>query len=150
MGRRIYENINIRGVTAEAVHIALRKGTQHRIGTGAVGVEPMSIFLSGMHFNNIHDAAAHFGVTRTAVYQAISRGRAQGFRKLPRHSRSNSKPITIGNLRFSSMDEACRVLGFNSGFISLTMRRRSKTGLQRILAAAMQESRRREVKGCAS
>lgn len=151
MGQRKYQDIEIRGVvypdvnaaakalgvSAEAVRIAIRKGTQHRIGTGAVGVEPMRVSIGGQTFENATAAAAHFGVTRHAIYQAINAGRAQGFGKPPRHARLLSKPITIGNIKFSSMDEAGRVLGFGQGYISQVIRRGSKRGHERILAAAM-------------
>ncbi len=161
MGKRIYLDIEVRGVvyananaaglalgvSAEAVRIAIRNGTQHRIGTGAVGVEPMPVCLGGLNFENAGLAAEHFGVTKHAVYQAISAGRAQDFGKPPRHARLRSKPVTIGNLTFPSMDEAGRVLGFGQGFISQAMRQKSKAGLQKILAAAMKESMRREAIG---
>ncbi|WP_286905720.1 hypothetical protein [Roseovarius sp.] len=158
MGRQVYRGIEIRGVvypdanaaaaalgvSANAVRLAVRKGSQHRIGTGAVGVEPMPICLAGTHFENAEAAAEHFGVTRHAVYQAIASGRAQEFGKPARHARLKSRPIALGNLSFSSMDEACRVLGFERGYISQVKRRGSKVGMQRVLAAAMREARRRE------
>ncbi len=164
MGKRKYQDIEIRGVvyadtnaaakalgvTSETVRTAIRKGTQHRIGTGATGVEPMPVCLAGLHFEDARAAAVHFGVTRHAVYQAIVSGRAQDFGKRPRYAYPSSKPITIGALSFPSMDEASRVLGFRQGYISLAMRRGSKAGLQRILAAAMKESMRRETAGCAA
>jgi len=160
-GKPIYSNIEIRGVvypdaraaaaalgvSPDAVRIAVRKGTRHRIGTGAVGVEPMPVCLAGQRFENVRAAAAHFGVTRHAIYQAISSGRAQDFGKPPRHARLKSKPVTIGNLAFPSMAAADRVLGFGQGYISRALRRGSKAGLQRIWAAAMKESMRREAVG---
>lgn len=158
MGRRIYRDIEIRGVvypdagsaaaahgvSAQAVRVAVRKGTQHRVGTGAVGIEPMPVCLGGRRFVHAAAAARHFGVTRHAIYQAIASGRAQEFGGPPRHARLRSKPVTIGHLSFASMDEACRALGFRRGYVSQVLRRRSKTGLQIVLAAAMREARRRE------
>ncbi|MBC7154575.1 MAG: hypothetical protein H5U19_08190 [Rhodobacteraceae bacterium] len=156
MGRTVYRDIEIRGVVyadvnaaaaalgvcTHAVRSAVRRGTQHRIGTCAKGVEPMPVSLAGQQFANARAAAAHFGVSCDAIYKAIDSGRAQHFGAPRRRVSPKSKPLAIGSLRFASMDEASRVLGFGRGYISLAMRRRSKAGLQRILAAAMQEAMR--------
>lgn len=157
MGKRRYSDINVRGavyadanaaaealgVTPDAVRIAVRKGTTHRIGTGAVGREPMPVQINGKDFASAREAAAHFGIKPGAVYRAINEGRSQGFLQLLRQSHATWKPITIGTLSFSSMEEANRVLGFRQGYISQAIRRGSKAAMQRILGAAMREAHRR-------
>lgn len=157
MGKRLYTDINVRGtvyadantaaealgVTPDAVRIAVRKGTTHRIGTGAVGREPMPVQINGKDFASAQEAAAYFGGTPGGVYRAINDGRAQAFKQPLRYNGATSKPVTIGTLSFSSMEEASRVLGFGQGYISQAIRRGSKAAMQRILGAAMREAHRR-------
>ncbi|MBT2130104.1 hypothetical protein [Aliiroseovarius lamellibrachiae] len=151
MGRRLYTNIEVRGVTykdanaaakalgvtADAVRIAVRKGTTHRIGTGAVGAEPMPVQVRGKVFGSAREAAAQFGGTPAGVYRAINDGRAQEFKKPLRYNGATSKPISIGSLSFTSMEEANRTLGFGRGYIAKALRRQSKSAMQKILGAAM-------------
>lgn len=152
MGKGKYQDIEIRGVvypdanaaaaahgvTPDAVRIAVRRGTLHRVGTGAAGVEPMRVRVGGIVFDCAASAAAHFGVTTHAIYQAITRGRTEEFGRPPRNARNRSKPIQIGTLSFPSMCDADRALGFAPGYISQVNRRGYKRGRERILAAALQ------------
>ena len=151
MGKRIYTDICVRGevfpdanavaerfgVTPDAVRIAVRRGTAHRIGTGAVGVEPMPVRVAGRDFPTAQAAARHFGVTSHAVYQAIQEGRADEFRQRYRNPGHRARPFSIGGLSWPSMLAADRALGFKEGYIANVMKRGSKRGHERILAAAM-------------
>ena len=157
MGKRLYRDINVRGtvyadanaaaeslgVTADTVRLAVRNGSTHRIGTGSIGREPMPVQINGKDFASAAEAAGYFGVKPGAVYRAINEGRSQGFLQLVRQSHATWKPVTIGTLSFSSMEEANRVLGFGQGYISQAIRRRSEAAMQRILGAAMREAHRR-------
>lgn len=157
MGKRVYRDINVRGtvyadaraaavalgVSPDAVRIAIRKGTTHRIGTGAVGIEPMPVRVRGRVFATAQAAAEHFGGTASGVYKAINSGRADSYLKPRRYNGATSKPVQIGTLTFSSMEEANRALGFGKGHISQVLRRGSKLARQRVLGAAMREAHRR-------
>lgn len=151
MGKRVYRDITVRGVTypdanaaaaalgvsAEAVRIAIRKGTAHRIGTRAVGSEPMPVLVNGQIFESARSAAAQLGLKPSTIYRAINEGRAHRLTGIRRYNGGRSKPVTLGNLCFSSMEQANRALGFRQGYVSLALRRGSKAAKQRILAAAM-------------
>lgn len=151
MGNRIYQDIEIRGVvypdadaaaaafgvTADAVRMACRRGTQHRIGTGAVGVEPMRVRIAGRDFETAKAAAAHFGVHTSAVYAAIRDGDPDRVARPAVYNPWKSRRFSIGGLTFPSMSAASRALGFTDEYIAQVMRRGSERGRERILAAAM-------------
>ena len=158
MGRRIYTDITIdgvtypdanavaraKGVTANAVRIAIKRGTTHRIGTGAVGAEPMPILIRGRRYATARHAAKALGLTPGAVYRAINDGNADRLGRGPCNlNGARSKPVRIGPLDFPSMEEANRVLGFGPGYVSRALRGRSIVGCQRVLAAAMREAEKR-------
>lgn len=151
MGKRVYTDLCIRGtvypdaptaaralgVTPDAVRHAARNGTLHRCGTRRVGAEPLPVRIAGQVFPTAAAAAAHFGVTPGAVYKAVSQGDPDRIASPARYNGAASKPVAIGPHRFASMSEASRALGFHAEFIAHALRRRSKRGMQRILAAAM-------------
>lgn len=160
MGRPpTYRNIEVRGtvyadakavadaygVTTETVRKAIKKGTLHRIGTGAVGAEPLPVRIRGRVFPTARDAARHFGVGRSAIYHAIKQGREDRL-GLPRQQKNGmAKPITIGPLSFPSMNEAGRVLGFGNNYVSQAISSGRTSAMERILSAAMREARRRQM-----
>jgi hypothetical protein len=151
MGKRRYRDIEIRGtvyptvqdvadalgVTPRAVTMAIRKGTTDRIGTGAVGSEPMPVRIRGRVYPDAGAAAKALGVTRGRIHQAINRGHEDRVGLPPSHNGARAKPVRVGGLDFPSMAAASRALGFRSEYLSRVMTRGSKRGRERILAAAM-------------
>jgi len=154
MGKRIYRDFEVRGVvypdanvaaaalgvTPEAVRIALRKGTAHRLGTGAVGAEPLPVRIRGRVFPSTNAAAAHLGVTPNAIQKALSEGREDQVGLPQRYNGAVSKPVTIGVQTYPSMASASRALGFSAGYVSQALRRQSTVAMQGILAAAMRDA----------
>lgn len=138
------------GVSGEAVRIAVRRGTQHRIGTGATGVEPMPVLICGIRFASARDAAAHYGVTPHAVYHAISDGDPDRIARpnfvWTEENNPKGRPFKVGGLSFPSMAAADRALGFGQGYVSRAVKTGSKVKWQRIVAAAMREVARQERK----
>tara|TARA_Y100001951_G_C11272329_1_gene259590 strand:- start:914 stop:1438 length:525 start_codon:yes stop_codon:yes gene_type:complete len=132
------------GVSAQAVRIAARKGTLHRVGTGRPGVEPMPVLIRGQRFENSRQAAAHLGVTLSAVHTAMMRGTLDTLGLPQRYNGGNSKSVTLAGMCFASMVEADRVLGFKRNYVSLALRRKSPSAMQAILGAVMREQNRRE------
>ena len=132
------------GVSAEAVRWAARRGALHRLGTGRVGVEPMPVLIRGERFRDAKQAAAHYGVTPAAVYTAMMRGKLDNLARPQRYNGAKSKPVTLASMRFASMSEADRVLGFKRGYVSLALRRQSLPAMQAILGAVMRERNRRD------
>lgn len=123
-----------RGVTPETVRIAVRRGTQHRVGAGVTGFEPMPVRVRGAVFDDAAAVAAHFGVTKGAVYSALSRGRID---RLGLRGPRPGKSFAVCGLRFVSLRAADAALGFRPGYISLALRRKSRPSQERILSAAM-------------
>lgn len=127
------------GVSSAAVRQARMRGTLDRVGLGLVGVEPMPVLILGRRFENADAAAAHYGVTNKAVYAAIAAGDPDRIGKPRRRGKPpTTQPFEIGGLRFASTREASTALGFrNPNFIGQVLRRGSKRGRERVLAAAM-------------
>lgn len=132
------------GVSDQAIRVAARRGTLHRVGTGQGGVEPMPVLIRGQRFDSVKTAAAYFGVTRSAVHTAMMRGKLDNLARPQRYNGAKSKPVMLAGMRFASMSEADRVLGFKRGYVSLALRRQSPSALQAILGAVMRERNRRD------
>lgn len=165
MGARIYQSIEIRGVTypdlnaaADAlgvhpntVRAARRNGRLHRVGTGRVGTEPLPVRIAGQEFESAQAAAAHFGVAVGTVYSAVCDGDPDRIVRPKRYNPWKSQPFSIGGLTFPSMREASRALGFKSEeYIAKAIKRGSRRGQERILAAAMAYAARRDQVGGAA
>ncbi|WP_039534561.1 hypothetical protein [Ruegeria sp. ANG-R] len=157
MGKRVYKDITIdgvtyanaeaiakaKGVTVDAVHKALQRGTEHRIGNGHGGVEPMPVRIRGQVFSDAEAAAKHFGITANGIRQAIRCGREDRVGLAPTGPTANARAFKIGTLTFQSMREASIALGFKTDtYIAKVMRKGSARGKQRILAAAMKYAER--------
>lgn len=126
------------GVHPNTVRAAYRNGTLHRVGTGRVGPEPMRVHIAGQDFEDVYEAAAHFGVQPATVYSAISDGDPDRIARPAVYNPWKSKPFSIGDLTFPSMRAASRALGFkNEEFVSNAIKNGSRRGRERILAAAM-------------
>lgn len=139
---RVYPDANAAaaalGVTADAVRMAARRGTLHRCGTGASHPEPMPVRIRGVVYPDARTAAAALGVTPTAVWAALAAGNPDrvGLPNPPPNWRA--RPFTVGGLRFASMRAAALALGFSDpGYVARAMKRNSRRGRERILAAAM-------------
>lgn len=159
MGKRLYTNIEIQGMTfatvrdavpyfgvsANTIRAAIRAGTTHRIGTGQSHPEALPVRIRGVTYPTVKAAAKSIHVTTKAIYQALSANRIDRV-GLPTfvENPNNSKPVTFGPVRFRSMSEADRQLGFSANYISKVMRRRQKSGMQRIMAAVMAYAAARE------
>ena len=57
-----------------AVANARRAGSLDRVGLGVRGKVPMRVRIAGRVFESAHEAAAHYGVTPLAIWQAIHQG----------------------------------------------------------------------------
>lgn len=152
MGRRVHADIEIRGqvfptaqaaarhfgVSATTVQMAARRGTLHRVGTGAVGAEPCPVRVRGTVYPSARAAASALGLTPAAIFQALRENRIDtvgtGARcPIPFRSR----PITLGGLRFPSLAAADRALGFAPGYIAHSLKLGRRCAMERIMAAAM-------------
>ncbi|MCA0851405.1 hypothetical protein [Salipiger thiooxidans] len=159
MGRTIYTNIEIRGkvyadlasaarangVTSDAVRLAMRRGSLHRVGTGRVGREPMPVRIHGKDFPDAHAAAAHFGVTAQTIWSAINAGDPDRIGRPAAPRQAQEKPVTLHGVTFRSRAEASRALGFkNVEYISRALKRDTPEGRERIRLAVMKYLARRE------
>jgi hypothetical protein len=164
MGKRRYSDINVRGtvyadanaaadalgVNPNTVRTAYRNGTLHRVGTGRVGPEPMRVQIAGQVFDNVHAAAKHFGCCPRTIWAALGDGDPDRVARLQRYNPWKSKRFQIGTLSFPSMRAASRALGFkDEEFIAKAVKRKSKRGQERILAAAMAYAAKRRCGGSA-
>ena len=83
------------------------------------------------------------------IYSAIHDGDPDRLVRPKRYNPARSVPFSVGRFTWPSMAAACRDLGFeNREFISKVVKKGSKRGWERILAAAMkleaQQTRRAE------
>jgi hypothetical protein len=104
----------------------------------------MPVLIRGQRFDSVKTAAAYFGVTRSAVHTAMMRGKLDILARPQRYNGAKSKPVTLAGMRFASMSEADRVLGFKRGYVSLALRRQSPAAKQAILGAVMRERNRQD------
>lgn len=95
------------------------------------------IEIRGVVYPDARAAAARFGVTPHAVWQAVARGREDRLGLPPQHAPTRTCPIRIGPLDFPSRRAAERALGLSYGTIRNARRRGSARTWQRILRAAM-------------
>lgn len=131
------------GLAANTIRHAHKNGSLHRVGCGTPGPEPMRIKIGELVFDSAAAAAHHFKCRPMTVLSAVADGDPIRVARPRRYNPWKSKPFEIGSLRFASMREASRVLGFqNEEFIGKAMRRGSKKGYERIVAAAMAYTRR--------
>lgn len=156
MGRRKHQDIEIRGVvyptvvdaaraldvTTNTVFKAIYKGTLHRVGTAAVGREPMPILVRGKVYENAAEAAAANNVSRPAVYAALSRGRPDRIGIRGAISPHGAKQFKVAGLVFPSLAAADRAFGFTPGYISRSLRSGSPRAAERIMGAAMLHKQR--------
>lgn len=159
MGRRKHTDIVVRGVvyadvgaaaegegvTKDAVWRAIAAKRLDKLGTRKkkLRVDAMPVRIRDRTFPSVAAAAKHFGVGRSAIYQALARGRIDRV-GLRREGGAGSIPVVIGGLRFASMAQASRELGFSAGYVSNTLAGGSKEARQRLIGAAMALRARRD------
>ena len=152
MRATIYRDIDIRGqvfataraaaehfgISADAVRIAARRGTLHRVGTGDVGAEPCPVRIRGTIYASAKEAGAAYGLTPAAIHRALAEGRIDRVGLAERKGRPHrSREIVIGGVRYASMRAADRALGFGPGYVAHSLKNGRKCAAERILGAAM-------------
>lgn len=91
----------------------------------------MKVEVRGVVYRNVKHATEVLGVTKEAVYSALSRGTMD---KLGLgHTRG--KPTDLFGVKFISLSAACRALGFRRGYIQKVIATNSDKGMERIRAA---------------
>lgn len=126
------------GLAANTIRHAHKNGTLHRVGCGRRGPEPMRIKIGDAEFESAAEAARHFKCRPMTILSAVADGDPERVARARRYNPWKSKPFQIGDLRFPSMRQASRALGFESEeFIAKALKRGSKKGYERIVAAAM-------------
>lgn len=163
MGKRKHTDITVRGTTYATVQDAagdlgvsvnrvlqaLKRGELHKVGLGQRGKDRMPISIRGRVYKNADTAAKALGVTRAAIYMAVCKGRADRV-GLPKRGGSRSIQFYIGNLSWPSRRSASLDLGFSGNFVAQALRRSSKAGMQKIMAAEMEfEARQHAAKASA-
>lgn len=155
MGKRLYCNITIRGVTyptaqaaaralavqEQTVQRAARLGVLDQVGLGKGRKERLPVSVRGVVYPDAHSASAATGLAVNTIYNAIARGHADRVGLGPVYDRPpNAQPIVLGPLSFPSQTEAERVLGFSRGYIS----RAKRLGwMESVVAAAMRVAQQR-------
>lgn len=149
MGKRLHRDITIRGKTygtvamaAQALGVqqqtvlkAIRAGHLDGVALGESHPKALPVRVRGLVYPTAAMAARDLGLSRSAIWNAIAQGR-ENHVGLKRTCLVKGKPVQVGPHRFTSMAEAGRKLGFSAQFVSYALRR-SETGRQRLLAAAM-------------
>ncbi len=126
------------GVHPNAVYIARRKGTLHRVGTGRVGAEPLPVRIGGVTYASASEAAGALGIPRATIFAAVADGDPDRVIQPRRYNPSRSMQLSIGSLTFPSRRAAARALGFdNEDYVQKAIASGSKRSWERILAAAM-------------
>jgi hypothetical protein len=124
------------GVSDNTVMRAARLGRLDGVGLGKTGPVSGSVRVRGKIYPSIRAAAKALKLTYATVWFALEQGREDrvglAFKRPGR-----STPVQIGPYRFASRVEASRQLGFADSFVGQALRRKSKAGRQKILAAAM-------------
>jgi hypothetical protein len=121
------------------------------VGLGETWVEPMPVRIRGTDYPSAAAAARALGVSVSTVRVAIQLGRPDrvGLRsKAP--NPMFCKPVVIAGLRFPSMAEASRALGFASAYVSHVLRRGSARQREKLFGAAMALRVKREAEARAT
>jgi hypothetical protein len=131
------------GVHPNTVRRAIKAGTLHRCGTGAVGIEPMPVRIRGKVYADAYAAAAAHGVAVSTVRSALAKGDPDAVGRVT-HTVTRAYPVVIGPVSFPSRRAASRALGFaNPDYVNKALRRGSAPR-ERVLAAAMAYAMRAE------
>ena len=110
----------------------------------------MRVSIRGQEFPSARAAADHFGVAISTVRWALAAGRIDhvglGRGSRPRESRAapKARPITIGGIRFASLQAASAALGFNPKYLAKALRVGKERARARVAAAALAFVAKRE------
>lgn len=132
------------GVSRTTLRLAIKRGSLDRLVAGERGVQPMPVRIRGVDYASPKAAAAAFGINVQQVYRRIDSGRADEIGLPNRRGQYLARPITIGDVRFASISEADRALGFRPGYVKSWLERGSRKTGERILRAVMQMKAKRE------
>ncbi|TMV83806.1 hypothetical protein FGG78_22295 [Thioclava sp. BHET1] len=106
-----------------------------------------SVSIRGVTYRSAQEAADALGVSRCAVYSALSRGRPDVVGLGPGKQRPMPttawREITIGGMTFASLSEASRALGCCESYISNVLRVGGERAQQNLLREAMTFAARR-------
>ena len=91
----------------------------------------MLIKVRGVIYQSVRHAAESLGVTIAAVYSALRRGTMDSVGL----GNTQRKPTELFGLKFASLSDACRVLGFRRGYIQKVIATNSHIGMERIRVA---------------
>lgn len=90
-----------------------------------------------MSFPSMNAAAAHFGVTKSAIWRAIDQGRADRFGERAPVTHRRTPPVVICGREFASQRAAARALGISAKWLSVLLRRTDRRSRERLLRAVM-------------
>lgn len=125
------------GVTGVTIRSHIRAGTLHRLGKGLSGPEPCPVRIRGVTYESPAKAAEELGVGINQVYRRLAEGRPDTIGLPNDRGQHCAKPIKIGPLKFRSLAEASRELGFSEGYVGRAFERDSSSMKEKILAAAI-------------
>jgi hypothetical protein len=91
----------------------------------------MIVEIRKVRYNSVRHAAAVLGVTIAAVYSALRRGTMDSVGL----GNTQRKPTELFGLKFASLSDACRALGFQRGYIQKVIATNSHIGMERIRVA---------------
>lgn len=133
------------GVSAMTIRSHARAGTLDRCGLGLTGGNPGNpVKVRGRVFASGVEAARHFGVNPNSVWRRLNEGRPEEIGLPNQRGIYRAKSVVFGPLRFRSMAEASRALGFSRSYVSCALRSGSPRMRERIVAAAMELAGRKE------
>lgn len=158
MGKRVHRDLVIRGVTyptaqaaaralalsQETVMLAVRLGRLDRLGVGRGRRDPCPVRVRGKLYPSAKAAAGALSLKVSTIRRALSEGREENVGLPHAHLPGNARSVVIGGLRFASMAEASRSLGFACDYVSHVLRRGRPVAQERLIAAAMALQARRE------
>lgn len=132
------------GISRRHVQNARRGGWLDQVGLGRGWKPQMRVRIRGRDFETVDEAARALKCSRGTIWQQVWRGNPDAAGLGKARQPANARPVTIGPLRFASMAEASRELGFSRAYMSNVMRRGSKPGMQNLVAAAMRLAAERD------
>lgn len=91
----------------------------------------MLIKVRGVIYQSVRHAAESLGVTIAAVYSALRRGTIDSVGL----GNTQRKPTELFGLKFGSLSDASRLLGFRRGYIQKVLATNSAAGMERIRVA---------------
>lgn len=140
------------GLSKNHVRLFSRLGKLDRLGlkgsNGKGGRNPspetrMRVKVRDMEFRDVYECAAHFGLSVSSVYSALSAGTIDRLGLGARgpfkgsHNPHRSKPVQIGPFKFRSMLDASRQLGLSDSYVRRAINGYSGYHMAKVMDAAM-------------